>query len=211
MNIKTLALLLAGAVAISTSCGTDADTPTAASTPTTSITPPPPTVAPSSAATPTPPTTTEEQMNMQAESQQQAIETTTNFFNAIESKDLAGASVHLVESSSVILPFSFDGGPAPTLSFVGLDQVTGYFNEVFQRFDQVRFIDRRLTVSPTGDRAIMEAAGDFTLPDGTAYQNRYIFVLSFEAGSITEIREYTNPVTFSLTFGFPPLGPADGS
>lgn len=72
---------------------------------------------------------------------------------------------------------------------------------------QIRFTDRRFTGAPDGSRVVMEADGDFTLPDGRPYRNRYVLSFDLRDGEVVAIREYANPVTFSVTFGGPALGP----
>ena len=49
----------------------------------------------------------------------------------------------------------------------------------------------------------VEARGDFLTIDGRSYRNVYLIKLVFDdAGAVTRIEEWTNPVTASLTWGF---------
>ena len=77
-----------------------------------------------------------------------------------------------------------------------------------------------ITPSHDGQVIFVEARGDFLTLDGRPYRNVYLIKLVFDAaGAVTRIEEWTNPVTASLTWGFPlgarptsspiPAGPSD--
>jgi hypothetical protein len=64
-----------------------------------------------------------------------------------------------------------------------------------------------MTPSIDGRVIFVEARGDFVTLAGRSYRNVYLIKLVFDdAGAVTRIEEWTNPVTASLTWGFP-LGP----
>jgi ketosteroid isomerase-like protein len=49
----------------------------------------------------------------------------------------------------------------------------------------------------------VEARGDFLTLDGRPYRNVYLIKLVFDdAGAVTRIEEWTNPVTAAQTWGF---------
>jgi ketosteroid isomerase-like protein len=83
----------------------------------------------------------------------------------------------------------------------------------FLAYRRIGFVDGVVTPSSDGRVIFVEARGDFVTLDGRSYRNVYLFKLVFDdEGAVTRIEEWTNPVTASLTWGFPigasPAGPA---
>jgi ketosteroid isomerase-like protein len=74
----------------------------------------------------------------------------------------------------------------------------------FLAYRRIAFVDSVITPSSDGQVIFVEARGDFLTLDGRSYRNVYLIKLVFDdAGAVTRIEEWTNPVTAALTWGFP--------
>ena len=74
----------------------------------------------------------------------------------------------------------------------------------FFAYRQIDFVDDVITPSSDGRVVFVEARGDFVTLDGRPYRNVYLIKLVFDdAGAVTRIEEWTNPVTAALTWEFP--------
>ncbi len=136
-----------------------------------------------------------------------AVELIEASIDAFERRDIAAFESFLADDVTLTQPMTLSGSPEPDTDLSGKEPVLGYFSSVFSLMDQIRFTDRRFTGAPDGSRVVLEADGDFTLPDGRPYRNQYVLSFDLQDGEIIAIREYANPVTFSVTFGGLPLGP----
>lgn len=58
-----------------------------------------------------------------------------------------------------------------------------------------------LTLTEEGDRVVCEAAGTSRLKGGPAYDNEYVFVITFRDGKICEVHEYFDTVLADATVG----------
>jgi len=73
----------------------------------------------------------------------------------------------------------------------------------FLAYRRIAFVNDVITPSSDGRVIFVEARGDFLTLDGRPYRNVYLIKLVFDdAGAVTRIEEWTNPVTASQTWGF---------
>jgi ketosteroid isomerase-like protein len=79
----------------------------------------------------------------------------------------------------------------------------GYFGTVFAGMGRIEFTDVRVSVAAGGRTSFVQADGDFTTADGRPYRNVYVLRFDWRGGRIVGGEEYSNPVTFSESFGRP--------
>jgi ketosteroid isomerase-like protein len=125
---------------------------------------------------------------------------------ALEHEDLDAVLAGMAEEVKLVLPLAPDGNndPAHIDRFEGRRAVRNLLWRTFLAYRRISFVDSVITPSSDGRVIFVEARGDFLTLDGRSYRNVYLIKLVFDdAGAVTGIEEWTNPVTASLTWGFP--------
>ena len=132
---------------------------------------------------------------------QQTIEA---FFAALEAKDFGALGTLMSDDVVTILPMTQSGetGRDAMRVFEGKQMTLGYFGQAGQAIGTVAFTDTVITLNADETRAVIENRGNMVLADGRDYRNLYIWALELDDGTITGIREYTNPITAAFAFGF---------
>ena len=140
-----------------------------------------------------------------AQAETPAQETIDAFFAALEAKDFSALGETMSDDVITILPMTQSGetGRDAMRVFEGKEMTLGYFGQAGQAIETVAFTGTVITLNADETRAVIENRGDMVLTDGREYRNLYIWGLELEDGTITEIREYTNPITAAFAFGFP--------
>ncbi|GLW07017.1 hypothetical protein Misp01_21470 [Microtetraspora sp. NBRC 13810] len=128
---------------------------------------------------------------------------TKDFLSDFQRRDLAAVGAKLSPRVTLTMPITFTGAQTPDTRYTNKEQVLGYFRTVFGTMGRVRFTDQRLSVASGGRTIFVQTYGDFTTADGRPYKNVYLFRFDWRDGLIVAGEEYTNPVTFSKTFGAP--------
>jgi len=134
------------------------------------------------------------------------VRTTETLIAALEQEDLETILAGLTETATVVLPLAPDGNNDPDHidRFAGRQAVRSLLWRTFLAYRRIAFVDDVITPSSDGRVIFVEARGEFLTLDGRPYRNVYLIKLVFdEAGAVTRIEEWTNPVTASLTWGFP--------
>jgi len=132
----------------------------------------------------------------------------SDFFDALEARDLAAVQVLLAEDVTNTLPYTASGDTKPDVMrrFEGRLEVMAYFEGAMERITTLAFEDTTITPAANGRTVFVETRGDMVLADGRPYRNLYVWAFETVDGRIAAIREYFNPVTAALAFGRP-LGP----
>jgi ketosteroid isomerase-like protein len=133
------------------------------------------------------------------------VRTTQALIAALEREDLDVILARLTEEVQLVLPLAPDGNNEPTHvdRFTGRHAVRNLLWRTFLAYRRVDFVDSVITPSSDGGVVFVEARGDFLTLDGRSYRNVYLIKLVFDdAGAVTRIEEWTNPVTAALTWGF---------
>jgi len=133
------------------------------------------------------------------------VRTTETLIAALEQENLDAILTTLAKEVEVILPLAPDGNNDPSHidRFVGRQAVRGLLWRTFLAYRHIAFLDDVITPSSDGRVIFVEARGDFLTLDGRPYRNVYLIKLVFDdAGAVTHIEEWTNPVTAALTWGF---------
>jgi len=131
--------------------------------------------------------------------------TTEALIAALERENLDAILARLAEEVDVVLPLAPDGNNDPTHvdHFAGRQAVRALLWRTFFAYRQIDFVDDVITPSSDGRVIFVEARGDFLTLDGRPYRNVYLIKLVFDdAGAVTRIEEWTNPVTAAQTWGF---------
>src|SRR5215213_3954998 len=124
----------------------------------------------------------------------------------LEHEDLVSMLAMMDEEVKLVMPLAPDGNNDPTHidRFEGRQAVRSLLWRTFLAYRRITFVDSVITPSSDGRVIFVETRGDFLTLDGRSYRNVYLIKLVFDdAGAITGIEEWTNPVTASLTWGFP--------
>jgi ketosteroid isomerase-like protein len=133
------------------------------------------------------------------------VRTTQALVAALEREDLDVILPRLTEEVQLVLPLAPDGNNEPTHidRFAGRQAVRNLLWRTFLAYRRIAFVDSVITPSSDGQVIFVEARGDFLTLDGRSYRNVYLIKLVFDdAGAVTRIEEWTNPVTAALTWGF---------
>jgi ketosteroid isomerase-like protein len=131
--------------------------------------------------------------------------TTEALIAALERENLDAILARLAEEVDVVLPLAPDGNNDPTHvdHFAGRQAVRALLWRTFFAYRHIDFVDDVITPSSDGRVIFVEARGDFLTLDGRPYRNVYLIKLVFDdAGAVTRIEEWTNPVTAAQTWGF---------
>jgi ketosteroid isomerase-like protein len=134
------------------------------------------------------------------------VRSTEALIAALEHEDLESILAGMDEEVTLVLPLAPDGNndPAHIDRFEGRQAVRNLLWRTFLAYRRINFVDSVITPSSDGRVIFVEARGDFLTLDGRSYRNVYLIKLVFDdAGAVTGIEEWTNPVTASLTWGFP--------
>ena len=134
------------------------------------------------------------------------VRTTEALIAALEHENLDAILARLAEDVDVVLPLAPDGNNDPTHidRFAGRQAARAMLWRTFFAYRQIDFVDDVITPSSDGRVIFVEARGDFVTLDGRPYRNVYLIKLVFDdAGAVTRIEEWTNPVTAALTWEFP--------
>jgi ketosteroid isomerase-like protein len=137
------------------------------------------------------------------------VRTARALIAALEHEDPEAIQARLAREVELVLPLAPDGNndAAHVDRFEGRQAVSTLLWRTFAVYRRIAFTDGVMTPSIDGRVIFVEARGDFVTLDGRSYRNVYLIKLVFDdAGAVTRIEEWTNPVTASLTWGFP-LGP----
>jgi ketosteroid isomerase-like protein len=133
------------------------------------------------------------------------LRTTEALISALEHENLDAILATLAEEVSVVLPLAPDGNNDPSHidHFAGRRAVRALLWRTFLAYRHIAFVDDVITPSSDGRVIFVEARGDFLTVDGRPYRNAYLIKLVFDdAGAVTRIEEWTNPVTAAQTWGF---------
>ena len=133
------------------------------------------------------------------------VRTTEALIAALEHENLDAILARLAEEVDVVLPLAPDGNndPSHVDRFAGRQAVRAMLWRTFLAYRQITFVDDVITPSSDGRVIFVETRGDFVTLDGRPYRNAYLIKLVFDdAGAVTRIEEWTNPVTASQTWGF---------
>jgi ketosteroid isomerase-like protein len=133
------------------------------------------------------------------------VRSTEALIAALEHENLDAILGRLAEEVDVVLPLAPDGNNDPTHidRFAGRHAVRAMLWRTFLAYRQIAFVDDVITPSSDGRVVFVETRGDFLTLDGRPYRNVYLIKLVFDdAGAVTRIEEWTNPVTASQTWGF---------
>jgi ketosteroid isomerase-like protein len=133
------------------------------------------------------------------------VRTTETLIAALEREHLDPILARMAEDIDVVLPLAPDGNndPAHVDRFAGRQAVRALLWRTFLAYRQIAFVDDVITPSSDGRVIFVEARGDFLTLDGRPYRNVYLIKLVFDdAGAVTRIEEWTNPVTAAQTWGF---------
>jgi ketosteroid isomerase-like protein len=133
------------------------------------------------------------------------VRTTEALIAALEHENLDAILAKLAEEVDVVLPLAPDGNNDPTHvdRFAGRQAVRAMLWRTFLAYRRIAFIDDVITPSSDGRVIFVETRGDFVTLDGRPYRNAYLIKLVFDdAGAVTRIEEWTNPVTAAQTWGF---------
>jgi ketosteroid isomerase-like protein len=134
------------------------------------------------------------------------VRTTEALIAALEREDLDAILAGMADGVELVLPLAPDGNNDPTHidRFEGRQAVRSLLWRTFLAYRRITFVDSDITPSSDGRVIFVEARGDFLTLDGRSYRNVYLIKLVFDdAGAVTGVEEWTNPVTASLTWGFP--------
>jgi ketosteroid isomerase-like protein len=134
------------------------------------------------------------------------VRTTEALIDSLEREDLEAILAGMSDEVRLVLPLAPDGNNDPTHidRFEGRRAVRSLLWRTFLAYRRITFVDSVITPSSDGRVVFVEARGDFLTLDGRSYRNVYLMKLVFDdAGAVTGIEEWTNPVTASLTWGFP--------
>lgn len=129
---------------------------------------------------------------------------------ALEHEDLEAIVSRLDPEVVLVLPLAPDGDNTPgnVDRFAGREAVRSALWRNFIAYKRIAFVDEVITPSADGRVIFMEAQGQFETLHGRPYRNVYLIKMVFnEVGAVILIEEWTNPVTASMTWGFP-LGSA---
>jgi ketosteroid isomerase-like protein len=138
------------------------------------------------------------------------VRTVEALLAALENEDLEAVLGHLAADVDLVLPLAPDGDndPRNVDRYEGREAVRSALWRNFVAYKRIAFVDKVITPSADGRIIFVEAHGQFETLHGRPYHNVYLIKLVFnEAGTVTRIAEWTNPVTASMTWGFP-LGSA---
>jgi ketosteroid isomerase-like protein len=128
----------------------------------------------------------------------------------LEREDLDVILARLADDVQLVLPLAPDGNNEPSHidRFAGRQAVRDLLWRTFLAYRRIAFVDSVITPSSDGRVIFVETRGDFLTLDGRSYRNVYLIKLVFDdSGSVTDIEEWTNPVTAALTWGFPLSSP----
>ena len=134
------------------------------------------------------------------------VRSTEALIAALEHEDLVSMLAMMDEEVKLVMPLAPDGNNDPTHidRFEGRQAVRSLLWRTFLAYRRISFVDSVITPSSDGRVIFVEARGDFLTLDGRSYRNVYLIKVVFDdAGAVTGIEEWTNPVTASLTWGFP--------
>jgi ketosteroid isomerase-like protein len=134
------------------------------------------------------------------------VRSTEALIAALEHEDLGSILAGMAEEVTLVLPLAPDGNNDPTHidRFEGRQAVRNVLWRTFLAYRRINFVDSVITPSSDGRVIFVETRGDFLTLDGRSYRNVYLIKLVFDdVGAVTGIEEWTNPVTASLTWGFP--------
>jgi ketosteroid isomerase-like protein len=134
------------------------------------------------------------------------VRTTEVLIAALEREELDVILARLAEDVDIVHPLAPDGNNDPSHidRFAGRQAARTLLWRTFLAYRRIAFVDDVITPSSDGRVIFFEARGDFLTLDGRPYRNVYLIKLVFDdAGAVTRIEEWTNPVTAALTWSFP--------
>ncbi|RYE92046.1 MAG: nuclear transport factor 2 family protein [Myxococcales bacterium] len=98
-------------------------------------------------------------------------------------------------ADDAIVEFPYSAGLGVPGRLAGKEAIRGYFAGTPHVFVGLTMSDARLRATEDPDVAVGEAHGSATIATtGRAYEQEYVFVLTFREGLIRHYREYWNPV-----------------
>ncbi|EFC86058.1 nuclear transport factor 2 family protein [Parafrankia sp. EUN1f] len=138
------------------------------------------------------------------EGQTEAVEQRTlDFFRAMERRETATMEAMLAPDATWRVAMSFSGDRADQSYFGDRAAALANLRQISTMVSTVRFVDTRVSVTGDGATSFMQANGDFVTAAGKPYRNTYVFRLDWREDLITQVEEYTNPITICASFGLP--------
>ncbi len=125
------------------------------------------------------------------------------FFKGVEEHDADLVASLLAEDVLQEIPFNPSGSMAPVARFEGKKAAMGYWTQVVTSFSRTVLVDKRIYAAEDGT-IFFEGKGDLVhAASGAAYKNLYVFKFVFRSNLISQITEYSNPVTYAKLVGAP--------
>jgi ketosteroid isomerase-like protein len=121
------------------------------------------------------------------------IEIVRRFIQAVEAKDID--TINQLITDNIVLEQPYSELQPGGVRVEGKEAANAFFNRIFSRYSQIRFVDVVFRQSEFDNAVILEGQGDFRVANNqSVYRNQYIGVLEIVDGQITLIREYFNPL-----------------
>jgi ketosteroid isomerase-like protein len=128
---------------------------------------------------------------------------TNAFLAALESRDLDTIAAMFDQNVNFSVPFSFSGNQGPARTVVGKDQLVQYYQDGFQTVSALEYVDVTVSVTGDGKTSFAQCNGQESSTNGLPYLNMYIYRFDWNNSLLTNIMEYTNPITFCQVFNDP--------
>lgn len=122
---------------------------------------------------------------------------------ALEAKDLPTVESYMAENVVLIHPMTFSGATenAEMRRFEGKKAVSGFVQNLFKEFKQLKFTDVSMFSTGDGRTVFVEMKSHFIAAANDAgYKNVYVVKYEFENGKAVRITEYYNPVPIAELF-----------
>jgi ketosteroid isomerase-like protein len=125
------------------------------------------------------------------------------YLTALQAKDKPKLLSLFADDFALVVPLNVSGTNDYKESWYGIKAAEVNYGIVFKTIEIMKFLDPEITPGQDPSVAFAEVRGVMTMANGRPYEN--IYVLRFDAadGKIKRIREYVNPVTGAIAFGYP--------
>ncbi|KAL7784637.1 hypothetical protein V8C37DRAFT_406219 [Trichoderma ceciliae] len=135
--------------------------------------------------------------------QSSTVDQTNAFLAALEGMDLDAIGAMLDQNVNFSVPLSFSGNQEPARTVSGKAQLVQYYQTGFETVSSLEYTNVLVSVTGDGATSFAQCNGLETSSTGQPYLNVYVYRFDWNNNLLTNIEEYTNPITFCQVFNDP--------
>jgi ketosteroid isomerase-like protein len=132
-----------------------------------------------------------------------SVDVALAYIDALQRKDKEGILSLLTDDFELEVPNNIAGTNDRSDSWRGIEAAAAGYQWAFEVIEISKYVNLEVSQSTDPSVVFIECRGDMLMANGRPYNNNYVFRFDVEDGKLRRVREYLNPMTSALSFGYP--------